>query len=246
MREEEGGGKKETFFLLELVFEVIWSLWMLWFCVITESSNNIRSKCTIFIFLVLTQTAWLQIPVSIPNLHFLIVTCKYSFILCVSFPLWLECFCGSQKVAFFMFSFKGMCFDSFNISCFSHSLTPLPVMGCSNPSPPLPSLRPLIPHPHVVPCARTSVGVCSAWAVGGVVIMESVLCDLWAGHQDAYQEVCERRRSRGLQAARDSDQTLQHSSLSWLVPSPFTSHTQSLSAYSSMSSPFSSKSQNLF
>lgn len=53
-------------------------------------------------------------------------------------------FCGGQKVAFvlsfFLFFFSlGMCSDSFNISCFSHSLTLLPVMGCSNPSPPVPS-----------------------------------------------------------------------------------------------------------
>lgn len=91
-------------------------------------------------------------------------------------------------------------------------------MGCSTPSLPHPSL---IPHPHVV-FVRVFVGVCSAWAVGGVVVMESVLCDLWAGLQDANQEVCERRRGRGLWTARGSDQTLQHSSVSWLVESLFT------------------------
>lgn len=96
-------------------------------------------------------------------------------------------------------------------------------MGCSPPlpSPPLPSPPSLIPHPHVV-FVRAFVGVCSAWAVGGVVIMESVLCDLWAGLQNANQELCERRRGHGLRTARDSDQTLQHSSVPWLVPSPFT------------------------
>lgn len=50
------------------------------------------------------------------------------------------------------------------------------------------SFPPLIPHPRVV-FVRASVGVCSAWAVGGVVVMESVLRDLWAGLQDANQEV---------------------------------------------------------
>lgn len=101
---------------------------------------------------------------------------------------------------------------------------------------PLPSLFPsfLI----YMLCLCVFVGVCSAWAVGGVVVMESVLCDLWAGLQDANQEVCERRRGPGLWTARDSDQTLQHSSVSWLVPSPYTWYTQSLSlglsAYSSM------------
>lgn len=84
-----------------------------------------------------------------------------------------------------------------------------------------PSLIFLIPHPHVV-FVRVFVGVCSTWAVGGVVVMESVLRDLWAGLQDSNQEVCERRRGSGLWAARHSDQTLQHSSVSWLVPSPFT------------------------
>lgn len=103
-------------------------------------------------------------------------------------------------------------------------------MGCSPPlpSPTLPSPPSLIPHPHVV-FVRAFVGVCSAWAVGGVVIMESVLCDLWAGLQNANQELCERRRGHGLRTARDSDQTLQHSSVPWLVPSPFTWHTRSLS-----------------
>ncbi len=117
----------------------------------------------------------------------------------------------------------------------------------SLPLPPPPSF--LIPMLCVF--VRAFVGVCSAWAVGGVVVMESVLCDLWAGLQDANQEVCERRRGRGLWTARHSDQTLQHSSVSWLVPSPFTWYTQSLSlclsACSSMTSSswysFSSKSQ---
>lgn len=49
-------------------------------------------------------------------------------------------------------------------------------------------LFPAIPHPRIV-FVRVSVGVCSAWAVGGVVVMESVLRDLWAGLQDANQEV---------------------------------------------------------
>lgn len=62
--------------------------------------------------------------------------------------------------------------------------------------------------------------------------MESVLCDLWAGLQDANQEVCKGRRCSGLWTARDSDQTLQHSSVSWLVASPFTSHTQSSPTHS--------------
>lgn len=68
-------------------------------------------------------------------------------------------------------------------------------MGCSTSS-----LISLIPHLHVV-FVRVFVGVCSAWAVGGVVIMESVLCDLWAGLQDANQEVCDRRRGSGLWTA---------------------------------------------
>lgn len=78
-----------------------------------------------------------------------------------------------------------------------------------------------IPHPRVM-CLCVSVGVCSAWAVGGVVVMESVLCDLWAGHQDANQEMWGRRRAPGLRTARSADQTLQHSSVSWLVASPYT------------------------
>lgn len=92
----------------------------------------------------------------------------------------------------------------------------------------------LIPHLHVV-FVRVSVGVCSAWAVGGVVVMESVLCDLWAGLQDAEPELCERERGPGMPAAWDSDQTLQHSRVSWLVASPFTwrslPHTRSLSLH---------------
>ncbi|KAF3833627.1 hypothetical protein F7725_024831 [Dissostichus mawsoni] len=54
----------------------------------------------------------------------------------------------------------------------------------------------------------------SAWALGGVVVMESVLCDLWAGLQDSNQEVCKRKCGNGLWISRDSDQTLQHSSVS--------------------------------
>lgn len=71
----------------------------------------------------------------------------------------------------------------------------MPAMGCSTSS-----LISLIPHLHVV-FVRVFVGVCSAWAVGGVVVMESVLCDLWAGLQDAIQEVCDRRRGSGLWTA---------------------------------------------
>lgn len=58
----------------------------------------------------------------------------------------------------------------------------------------------LIPHPCVV-FVGVSVGVCSAWAVGGVVVMESVLRDLWAGLQDAEPELCERERGPGMPAA---------------------------------------------
>lgn len=83
------------------------------------------------------------------------------------------------------------------------------------------SFFPAIPHARDV-CLCVSVGVCSAWAVGGVVVMESVLCDLWAGHQDANQEMWGRRRAPGLWTARSADQTLQHSSVSWLVASPYT------------------------
>lgn len=111
-------------------------------------------------------------------------------------------------------------------------------MGCSNPCPPPSSLMPMF--------VCVFVGVCSAWAVGGVVVMESVLCDLWAGVQDQNQEVCERERGLGLWTAWDSDQTLQHSSVSWLVPSPFTWYTHSLflCLFSCMTvSSFSSKSQ---
>lgn len=67
---------------------------------------------------------------------------------------------------------------------------------------------------------RVSMGVCSAWAVGGVVVMESVLRDLWAGLQDAEPELCERERGPGMPTAWDADQTLQHSRVSWLVASP--------------------------
>lgn len=88
-------------------------------------------------------------------------------------------------------------------------------------------LFPAIPHPRIV-FVRVSVGVCSAWAVGGVVVMESVLCDLWAGLQDANQEVWGWRRAPGLRTARGADQTLQHSSVSWLVASPYTWYTCSL------------------
>lgn len=166
------------------------------------------------------------------SIFYHIVTCKYSFILSVSFPSYLECVFGGQtftsSMFLFFFSNYGMCSDSFNISCLSHSLTLLPAMGCSTPS--LPSFFPpsLIPHPHVVFVHCAFVGVSSAWDVGGVVVMESVLCDLWAGHQDANQEVCERRWGPGLWTARGSDQSLQHSSVSWLVESPFTQFIQCL------------------
>lgn len=73
------------------------------------------------------------------------------------------------------------------------------------------------------------VGVRSAWAVGGMVVMESVLCDLWAGLQDTNQEVHGRQRGCSLWTAWGSDQTLQHSSVSWLVPSPLTWYTKTLS-----------------
>ena len=106
--------------------------------------------------------------------------------------------------------------------------------GMLRPLPTRPTCLPpsfLIPHVVCV-CVCTCVvfaGVCSAWAVGRVVVMESVLCHLWAGLQDTNQEVCERRRGRGLRTARHSDQTLQHCCVSWLVPSPFTWLTQLLS-----------------
>lgn len=58
----------------------------------------------------------------------------------------------------------------------------------------------LIPHPRVV-FVRVSMGVCSAWAVGGVVVMESMLRDLWAGLQDAEPKLCERQRGPGMPAA---------------------------------------------
>lgn len=45
----------------------------------------------------------------------------------------------------------------------------------------------LIPIPVFV--RHVFMGVCSEWAVGGVVIMESVLCYLWAGLQNTHQEV---------------------------------------------------------
>ena len=50
--------------------------------------------------------------------------------------------------------------------------------------------------------------------------MESVLRDLWAGLQDAKQEVFERRRGHSLSGAQDADQTVQHSRVPWLVPCP--------------------------
>lgn len=73
------------------------------------------------------------------------------------------------------------------------------------------------------------VGVRSAWAMGGVVVMESVLCYLWAGLQNTHQEVHGWRWGEALRPARHSDQTLQHSRLSWLVPSSLTYYCQPLS-----------------
>lgn len=163
------------------------------------------------------------------SIFFHIVRCKYSFILSVSFPL----------VGMFLWRSDGHLLHVFslrNVLRLIEYLMFLSFSNCLQWDAPLPSLFPsfLI----YMLCLCVFVGVCSAWAVGGVVVMESVLCDLWAGLQDANQEVCERRRGPGLWTARDSDQTLQHSSVSWLVPSPYTWYTQSLSlglsAYSSM------------
>lgn len=57
-----------------------------------------------------------------------------------------------------------------------------------------------IPHSHWL-CVLVCACVSSAWAVGGVVVMEPVFCDVWAGLQDPNQEVCERRRGHCLQRA---------------------------------------------
>lgn len=154
-------------------------------CGVIESSNNSRSKLAKSISSSLLKQHDFKCHL-LTSIFSHIARCKYSFISHFLFPLagmFLGGSWGGQKVALFMYCHQGMCSDSLNISCLSHSLT-----ACIGMLRPSPFLFPLIPHPHVV-FVRVSVGVCSAWAVGGVVVMESVLRDLWAGLQDANQEV---------------------------------------------------------
>ncbi|KTF82672.1 hypothetical protein cypCar_00029161, partial [Cyprinus carpio] len=56
------------------------------------------------------------------------------------------------------------------------------------------------------------VGVCSAWAVGGVVFMEPVLGHVWPWHSDPEQDLCAPPEwNQGLWRARGANQTLQYS-----------------------------------
>lgn len=124
---------------------------------------------------------------------------------------------GGQKFTYFMF-FKE-CAHTRLISHVSPSCLRLDALTRSLP------LSFLIPMLCLCVCSCVVfVGVRSAWAVGGVVVMESVLRDLWPRLQNTNQEVCEWRRCLGMRAARDSDQTLQHSRVPWLVASPYTVH----------------------
>lgn len=56
--------------------------------------------------------------------------CKYNVISSTLFLKRNDC-CGGHNVTSFMKVYQGMCSDSFNISCFSPSLSLLPVPGCS-------------------------------------------------------------------------------------------------------------------
>lgn len=62
------------------------------------------------------------------------------------------------------------------------------------------------------------VGVCSAWAVGGVVFVEPVLSHVWPWHSDPGQDLCAPPAwKQGLWRARGANQTLQYSCVPGLV-----------------------------